>query len=170
MEVLGLKGNPSHVFKTVSKYEAVKKTDYFKFTIVRNPLDRLVSCWMQKTQVKWHQPFGKYGIYYKILFREFIDIICDIPDAESDQHWRSQHYDLLIDGVPVPDYIGHVESMSYDWHIIQLYASKKGLTLPDIRHENKTNHFPYPFYYTPNMRDKVRERYSDDLKLFGYDT
>ncbi len=73
----------------------------YKFTFVRNPFDRLYSCYMGK----YHTAYGKgtdfYGEFdYYLLgylkrdkgFENFVDKIFKIPDAWSDRHFKSQYF------------------------------------------------------------------------------
>jgi len=165
------KGLPAKVFNkrwTCDKYKAMKPEfeDYFKFTFVRNPFDRLVSCWFDKSQrEKMFNPFTRYGLYHKMPFGEFVKIVCNMPDNRANQHWRRQTYDLMIDDkILVPEFVGRYERLHEDWKVIQERVSG----LPDLPHANKADHKPYQEYYTPEIQDIVSHRYAQDLKVLNY--
>ena len=78
------------------------KNEYFKFSFVRNPFERLVSCYISK-----YVTDKKRGLVYLIFdlylfgymkknngFNIFINKISKIPDFLSDKHFKPQ-YNLL---------------------------------------------------------------------------
>lgn len=168
MSALGLKGKPSFAFQTCTKYAAhcVGVQDYFKFTFVRNPFDRLVSCWMDKTQGKvMFNAFARdHGMWHKMPFDKFVEIVAGIPDEKSNQHFRSQTHEIMIKDYMIPQFIGRFERLNKDWKYIQ----KRIPELPDLPHVNKSHHKPYQEYYTPGLMDKVAERYKRDLNILSY--
>ena len=83
----------------VNNYD--KYNEYFKFGFVRNPWDRVVSCFIQKLHKNktpdrtdgspLRPPFGdKSAFFLGMTFDEFVERIHQIPDAEADYHFRSQ--------------------------------------------------------------------------------
>ena len=80
--------------------------DWLKVAVIRNPYDRIASCWRQKVmhKEKLHSGFTKFKeIYWKQPFNEFIEAVSNMPDWKSDQHFRSQTADLCIGGGLVPN-------------------------------------------------------------------
>lgn len=128
--------------------------EFFKFTIIRNPFDRLVSQWIWRTtMVK-----DLEGMSFKefIISRPAKMKISDklkIPEVS------------INDSINLLDYIGRFE----DLHNTYDYVFKK-INVPqlEILHINKTNHKVYREYYTPELVDIVMAKYEDDIKLFGY--
>ena len=77
----------------------------FHFTMVRHPLDRLVSGWASKVKT------GRlYKDYQNRPFSDFVDFVCSQPAPELDIHFRPQHL-MLPPGL---DFIGYYEHYKRD--------------------------------------------------------
>jgi hypothetical protein len=77
---------------------------YFKFAIVRDPLDRVVSAYLNKfVAARRHHPIQVQSIQayrdlvdasidpeLSLTFRQFVRLICKQNDADLDKHWRPQ--------------------------------------------------------------------------------
>lgn len=146
--------------------------DYFKFAFVRNPYDRLLSCYLQKatpsTRGKLFPPRYKDVVLYQGMpFREFVEAVYRIPDEAADPHYRSQHVTLLDpEGRLIPQCIGRFENLREDFAYIlrRLGANDRGSSLPHLtRSPEKTGD-----YYDPEIRELVAERFARDFELFGY--
>jgi len=150
--------------------------DYFVFTFVRNPFDRLVSCY----ENKYHSDRAlraarnsvmKYDSYLMGYikkdrgFRAFASRVCRIPDHLADQHFVSQSF--LIDRMgknPKPDFVGHYENLSAEYEPIR--AQYGFMPLP---HHNKTQKASdWMDYYDLATARKVYRRYRTDIERFGY--
>jgi chondroitin 4-sulfotransferase 11 len=165
-------------FPSAKKYKiATAYANYFRFAFVRNPWDRLVSCYKDKINYetahvynRYKNPFVSYlqqkGLYKRDMeFREFVEIVSQIPDEEAEGHIRSQ-YTYLEDrqGKILADFIGRFENLAND---LQVIASRMGvrLTLPHLR---RTTHGDYREYYDDFTIEAVRRRYAKDVLLFKY--
>ena len=137
--------------------------DYFTFTFVRNPFDRLVSCYEDRVIRKKGRGFPR-EFNSKMSFRDFILGVQIIFPGNAHIH---PYWNWMIDckGMLFPDFVGSVETMDEDWDKLRKVCPIK---LPDLRMLNKTNHKNYKSYYTPKTREIVTRLYSDDLILFGY--
>ncbi len=154
-----------NAFGKVDRVEDVSPyPDYFKFTFVRNPWDRLVSCYLEKIlqQRRWREIFGSSP-----SFADFVRIVHGIPDEKADMHYRSQYLNLTdsFDKLVV-DFVGRVETIHDDMKAV---ASVRSLDY-SLGHFRKSNgRRPYQKYYEKKTRDLVGERYARDIKLFGYE-
>ncbi len=136
--------------------------DYFKFSFVRNPWDRLVSCYTEKVviQRRWTDVFGT-----EPSFRHFVRTVAGIPDAASDMHWRSQYLNLVDrDYNIIVDFLGRVEAIEEG---VRTIASHAGLAF-DLGHYRRSKHKPYAAYYDDETRELVAQRYAVDIAMFGY--
>jgi len=131
---------------------------YFKFGFVRNPWDRMVSCWKNRG--------GRFS-------GNFDDFVMNYPfDGESNNViWHALPQSTHIcdeDGVPLVDYIGRFEHMLEDMSII-CDILNISFSESDFPHKNKTEHKHYTDYYNKKTRDKVFKDYFRDIELFNYD-
>ncbi len=164
---------PSIKLENISKYE-----DYCKFGFVRNPWDRLVSCYSNKIKndadlTNKHyvngvsRGFSKYGSFKAGMpFEDFVAIIKDWPDETSDPHFRSQYTFLADkDGELITNFVGQFESLSSDFANI---CKSSGMPDENLPHLKKSTHDSYRNYYTNELIDIVGQRYSKDIELFDY--
>lgn len=151
--------------------------DYYKFTFVRNPFDRLVSCYENKL----HTDRESVGVTIKELiydrymmgylgkdrgFATFARRVCKIPDKYADRHFVSQSFGMLDgDGRLIPDYVGKFENFAGDFEVI-----REKFDLAPLPHYNKTSKVRKNWmdYYDLETARLVYERYRTDIEVFGY--
>lgn len=155
--------------------------DYFKFCFVRNPWERIVSCYEDKIRKDkkitnpWFlegicRGFLRYGNLFRVgmSFEEFLEVVKDIPDSKADQHFRSQftfitdkNKNLLV------DFMGRFENIDKDFKII---SDRIGLGEMNLVHKNpgpgKKKH--YQKYYNERTKKIFRQRYKEDIELLNY--
>jgi len=161
----------------IMKHQVKKYPEYFKFAFVRNPWDRLVSCYSDKilsTAVlengqldREHEAINKKtGLEENTRFDTFVRRVAEIPDKTANRHFRSQ-YTFLCDrsGKLLPDYTGRYERLVDDFNEVLSKLGVSHLELPVIR---KSSRRVYQDYYTDELREIVRQRYRRDIELFGY--
>ncbi|MCX4327468.1 MAG: sulfotransferase family 2 domain-containing protein [Lachnospiraceae bacterium] len=149
----------------------IPQNDYiFKFTYVRNPFERLVSCYVDKIENKEKgNPFKKYNYCMGILneiqnFDEFVKCIVKIPVSWADRHFKSQYSYIYENGEKLVDYIGKVEDLTESYKLIQeKYDLKK------IGNMNKSKKKDWKVYYTKETAKLVYEYYKKDILTFGYE-
>jgi len=145
---------------------------YFKFTFVRNPFARLVSCY----ESKYHTDLERYkkrfdfrdylnGYLYKDEgFDEFVRKVCALPYRLMDRHFRSQ-YDLIYNAAGTQfNYIGHFESIEEEFSTIQ-----NKYRLRPLPHLNRVGTDDWMNYYTAETADLVYKTFRDDIEAFGYE-
>ena len=149
------------------KIDNIEKIDYkdvnkdsFKFAFVRNPFDRLTSCFrhvIQKGCLKDIQ--GHPRLHRNMTFESFVDVISEIEEKSMDIHFRPQY--TFIENV---DFIGKFENLTEDFEKV---CNKIGIK-SDLLHENKTDKIDFKTYYTKETADKVYNLYKKDFQLFDY--
>lgn len=122
-----------------------KWQEYFKFSIVRNPWDRLVS------QYNYRKNYGKATKPFQQWFWEDISI----------ETWQFMPQYNWITGL---DYIARFENLQEDFK----YVCEKIGKIVILPHINKTSHNHYSWYYDDEMVKRVEELYSIDISTYGY--
>lgn len=174
----GFQYDKTEMLEKVGKYR-----NHFKFGFVRNPWDRLVSCFTQKLhkdkkveredKCPLRPPFGDKTVFYLGMpFQEFIESIHAIPDSESDAHFRAQFEVFYVDSSAsrcMADFVGKFENLPGDFlSINEKITSHKLLELPHELKSRTRDGRDYHSYYTPQTRRLVAERYAEDVDLFQY--
>ena len=149
-----------------------EEREYFKFTFVRNPFARLVSCYESKyhvdrdrykTRFSYRNYLNGY-LYNDGGFDEFVRKVCALPYRLMDRHFRSQ-YDLIFNASGESfDYIGHFETLEEDFSPIQIKYR-----LRPLPHLNRIGTDDWMNYYTLETADLVYQTFRKDIEVFGYE-
>ena len=123
--------------------------DYFLFTIVRNPWDRLVSVHENLMKTEYHGDFGRF-----------------LEELEQKDLGHTRTAEFFLNGYKV-------KALRFENYVNEV---KRVLSLFGIRFENypwqnknPRHREPYPYYYKkPWMVNLVRERYKWEIQKFGY--
>lgn len=149
---------------------------YFKYTFVRNPFSRLVSCYKSKYIVD-KKVFGNftsnlcYGRKRYLLgwlenvedFDEFVEKVCQIPICWQERHFRAQ-YDLIYEEECLVDFVGKFEELPDSYRDI---CSR--YDLQTLSHYNKSDTAEWEKYYTYETAMKVYKKFEKDIQVFGYE-
>lgn len=143
---------PKHLYK-----------DHLKFAFIRNPYDRLVSCWKNKVVHNNYFRFSDKTLMEMQKFENFVDYVASKNIEKCNAHFRLQS--KLIDLNEI-DYIGRFENFESDLsHIFQLLK----INNPSFERLNSTNNGEhYSEYYDQKLRMKVGKIYEKDLNIFSY--
>eukprot|EP00931_Biecheleriopsis_adriatica_P020970 TRINITY_DN13858_c0_g1_i1.p1 TRINITY_DN13858_c0_g1~~TRINITY_DN13858_c0_g1_i1.p1 ORF type:complete len:268 (-),score=29.17 TRINITY_DN13858_c0_g1_i1:141-944(-) len=163
----------------VSKANSHNYTDSFKFTMVRDPLERLVSAFWEEgsrcvglqDEDKYHpeNPHHREEVFN--LFKKFVGELeigkCWGPH-ESVQRWRLPNPNIL----PM-DFVGLVSNLRDDWKIIaQHQASKFHVEWPALaKPDRETNHNRRYLFNVTHIRPQLAQRacnvYREDYCCFA---
>lgn len=152
--------------RTIKDYQQHKNLDnFFKFCIVRNPYERLVSQY-----IHWKNNLQRFK--NDVLFKDYIsnykskDIYIDNWHIyHSDIYVESQYDWISIDGKMMMDYVGRFEKFKESMtHVFQI------LNVPTkpIPHLNKNKHSNYSEYYDDEAKKIAHSLVEKDLDYFKY--
>ena len=141
--------------------------DYFKFSFVRNPWDRMVS-------------MGKCPAFYGVHLSKtppsinFNGYLKKFPKIEVDPRSQSCHDNFSPEPNSVYlnilneelDYIGKFENLQEDFNII---CDAIGKPRSALAMSQRSKRQPYSFYYNDEKRKIVEELYAKDIEHFGYE-
>jgi len=146
--------------------------DYFKFAFVRNPWDRLVSCYFQKIVnpkgIDLNPP-GEDRFYRSMQFGEFVEVVAAIPDEKANAHFRSQYRGICDKNRNVlANFVGRFENLAEDFDFVAKKIGDERLELPHLLRSGRRRSRPYVEFYDDRLRELVRRRFRDDVEIFGY--
>lgn len=145
---------------------------YYKFTFVRNPYKRLVSCFEDKCIQHPDDPCWNSYFLSRLLrvrdFGRFIRIIYLLPDSIAEPHFSGQ-YRLVYDKQDrcLVDFIGKVENIKDQYEPI-----RKRFDFRALPHTNRAASLTgknWMDYYTPFTAWLVYRKYKKDFITFGYE-
>jgi len=139
-------------------YEPYKYNDFFKFAFIRNPFDRLVSCYFNKVHKRENNVLS---FDPNMSFKDFVEMVYRTPDEVANIHFRSQSK-LMPKNM---DFIGKLEKFDED---INCVLNKLDIQIDNIPRINTTTRKHYSYYYNRKLIDMVKQRYEVDLKAFGF--
>ena len=159
---------PDHILGV----EAKKKWPrFFRYTIMRNPYTRMVSCYecqFPREPNHYHLPQEPDSL----TFDRYVEIITDGWHDNQDsngspnfQHWRPQT-DWIFDddGRLIVDYIGHTETLEKDVNEISRLIGAETITTPPIINKSDWRYSDnYRQYFNDDTRKKVEKYYEKDI-------
>ena len=141
---------------------------YFKFSIVRNPWERLVSTCAWAGQ-KWakgdplRQP--EFDDIVRQLYERFEAARSASQTLVLPPHLAAQHTFICDSEMrPMVDCVARYENLAEEWPRI---SKKIGIDVP-LGSRMKSHHQPYQDYYRENTRKMVAEIYARDTSMYRY--
>jgi len=127
---------------------------YNKFSIVRNPWDRVVSDFFYCKKENF--------VSKELTFSEEVKY-----NKDNKERWKLPCYDWLsLNGDIVVENILRFENLEKDFRKM---CSQLGLPNSiQLPHLNKTKHKHYTEYYNDETKQIVAEKYAKDIEYFGY--
>jgi hypothetical protein len=161
-----LEGHRSFYFNSIALN--IKNEDYFSFSFVRNPFDRLYSAYKFLNA-------GGMNHLDKLAFQTHLSVFEDFEDLILNglnkkliyqiTHFIPQH-EYLCDksGNILVDFIGRFEDLESDTLLLSKRL-KKDINLSHLNFNSKLN---YKEVYTDEMIYKVNQIYQKDIDIFKY--
>lgn len=160
---------------TLSDYKNVLPPNYYFFSFVRNPYDKMVSMFEHRKQNL------KDNVLINLSFEDWILNLDELGYSDkgtcnqicwlSTQTWiwdiDKQKY---ITRPKIPkieiDFVGKFENLNEDWEELKIELEiNKSIKLP---HRRKSKHIHYSNYYNDKTREVIYNRFEDDFNIFNY--
>ena len=138
-------------------------SDYFKFTMVRNPFTRFLSEYFH--QIRNNQTNKNFEYYIKSVDTKELHLI-------SQSYYVTTPLDKtkeLTCILKYENYINEVNSLFKKININESIPHLNKNPIYDIHPNLKQQQYYNSFYTEAWMKDWIRERYQDDFKIFNYD-
>lgn len=124
---------------------------YWSFSVVRNPWDRMVSLYFHRCKLK-------------LVNKSFKSWLLDDEDNKPKKRTPQSRW-LFEDGRQVVNKIHRFERLD---KVERSIAKRIKRPFRFIRHVNKTKHNPYRDYYDDETRQLVASIFDEDIRNFGY--
>ena len=171
-----LRGHPSSRSRIAQEFAG--KQAPFCFSFVRDPFERLASCYNSKV-LRFHnavQPaYHNSGLLFlydalgyqkwPASFADFVRLASTTPDHLADAHIRSQYAALHENDELLADYIGKVENFNDDMR----YICERFDVPVRTERKNPSPDYDYRDLYTPRLVELAADRYARDVRTFGYE-
>ncbi len=148
-----------------------KFENYYKFTFVRNPWDRLVSAFTflkQGGMIREDKKWAEKHLSRFDSFSEFVTALQSHSFRKKVLRWNhfKPQYTFLINenGEIGVDFVGRYENLYEDFEVVR----RKLRTKDQLRHLNETKKRDYREYYDKQLRQIVSDIYKKDIELFNY--
>lgn len=156
-----------------------------RFTFVRNPYTRLLSCWADQYRDRPLVPgYGRVEVYLahreraepslpvgadkSLSFADFVAFACTTSTWRIDKHWQRQSDIVDLPGV-VFDLIGKTETFARDFERVldHVGASEemRRAAMPPLHTSSRRK---LADYFTPELADNIYRAYERDFDQFGY--
>lgn len=148
----------------------VDSGDFFKFCFVRNPYDRLVSCYIEKVISGGLTPYFLERLNRAegpVTFDDFIDVVTSQRTEEMEAHYAVQYLQTFQKYIDY-DFIGRFEDLQPGLEVV---AERIGIDLPRYQARidpHRTGEKPFSRYLNPAVVQKITDRYALDFDHFGY--
>lgn len=143
-------------------------TEYFKFTFVRNPWDRLVSAYLALQQGQAEDVDSAWYDEDMRGYESFDEFVRKGLTRRLIWRWRgfAPQYHFMLDRREMIrlDFVGFVENMQDDFaHVAEQLGIDAGGGAPET-----SASVAYTEFYTEQTRDIVADVYAEDIRLLGY--
>jgi chondroitin 4-sulfotransferase 11 len=148
-----------------------KFQQFFKFTFVRNPYDRLVSAYFHVLREGANWSGIAVGQWWRRAvqphpdFASFVRSLSGFDLMRCSMHfWPQSHFICRQDGCIMVDFIGRYENIEEDFNTV---ARRLGMAAP-LPRANRSAHAHYSTYYDPNLQEIAAKLYAQDFQNLGY--
>lgn len=162
-----LGGGHSPIADFAQVFSPTEFEDYFKFTFVRNPWDRLLSAYVFLSKGGFNGDDAEWAQRNLAPYSDFKGFVrgwVNEKNIWTKQHFYPQSYFLKIDDRLAVDFVGRFENIDEDFATI---ARRLGVDAR-LEHLNSSGNKDYHDYYDEECAEIVASAYREDIALFDY--
>ena len=137
--------------------------DYYKFSCVRNPWDRIVSAFFYISK-GGNQSSGDKKLM-EIFGNNFKNFVLKIDTLEQSLFLTPQYEFIFTNNRLLLDKVVKFESLEFD---LKKVFNKLNLSVQKVYQSRQSQHRHYTDYYDEETRQIIAEKYSKDIDYFGY--
>lgn len=152
--------------------------NYFKFCFVRNPYDRVLSCYLDKVKPERKKSYRvDLGLPHEgnVSFEDFLDSVRCQKRSDMNIHWIPQSEILAVESIKY-DFVGRFDNFENNLtEVIALICERNNIAPPDNglyikRHSpHQTDAFNLTGrYMTIRAASLIQEIYKEDFEVFGF--
>jgi hypothetical protein len=168
-----------------SFYRLATHPHTLRFSFVRNPYARAVSCWADKYRDKPLVPGDPFTDVYlakrrqidaplpaevdrTLSFADFVTFVAALARQRCDIHFQVQDDILAMPGITL-DFVGKVETFAQDFtRVLDHLSANDALRRAAMSAINESSHDCWASYYTPRLADRLYRAYECDFDRFAY--
>ena len=168
-----------------SFFELATSPKTLRFSFVRNPYARAVSCWADKFCDKPLVPGDRFVDFYlanrgevdvrlpagrdqTLSFQQFVQFAAAMAHCRREIHVQTQDDILSMPGIRL-DFIGKVEFFRTDFvRVLDHIGADDALRRDAVVPLNESHSDDWPHYYMPELADRIYRTYECDFDRFGY--
>lgn len=136
--------------------------DYFIFTVVRNPWDRIYSCFLFTKFLK------KESTFWCDSFEEYLKFV-ESHDVKANQTQNIiNDFNYWTGGIQNLNHVARFENLESDLNPVKEYLGRDFIIPHTNNNPIKDSGMSYKSMYTDYGVDLIREKYKHEIELFDY--
>ena len=142
------------------------------FSVIRDPLRRLQSCYHEKVlRPEVFPPMKRLGYDKGMTFNDFVKLTCALDVSDMDVHTQPQTFLIMDSKGRLPHFIARLENLDQDWKKLSTSMEDKGVnlgsSLPRLNSSKNTSNMTTDgFCLLADTQREYELTYGADIKLF----
>jgi hypothetical protein len=142
---------------------------YLKFSITRNPWDRIISDFFwKKRQDPAIKPRKRFYHYFGVPFNELNHVQGMFKEFLNSDQWTNNDRFYVIDNQLCVDFAIRYERLSEDLSDVCKKLELDNCSLPRLKSGMRQKNHHYSEYFDEESKSIVAEKHKNDIRLFDY--
>ena len=169
---MNAEGFEQHEWGTAIREKVGPETwnEYYKFSIARNPWDRVVSLYEWFARKNPDPKLGKRFLHrIGMPFDETTELRKLFGKWVNDGDWQTNDRFYVVDDELCVDFMIRYENLQEDFAAVTRRVGLPNIVIPRLKTGIRPGRIHYSQYYNDASRHEVGERHKNDLRFFGYE-